>query len=108
MIVVRPKSKEDFNKIIKEAKEEGKLIYISANPCPECEIFEASLEELNVETDKIVKVDVPAEEWAVDFVLNELGVPGSPSIITPDGKILDDFDPIELAKKVKAIAKKES
>ena len=106
MIVVRPKSKEDFERIIKEAAEEGKLIYISANPCPECETFEAAIEELNVETDKIVKVDVPAEDWAVDYVINELGVPGSPSIVLPDGKILDDFDPIELAKKVKKLVER--
>jgi len=106
MIVVRPKSKDEFKKIIDDARKSNLLVYISAYPCPECEIFEASLEELNVKTDRIVKVDVPADDWAIEYVLNELNAPGSPSVVLPNGKILDDFDPIELAQKVKAIVEK--
>jgi len=107
MIYRRPKSLEEMKRIVEETLKSGKLLYVAAYPCPECEIFEASLEELGIaNSDKIVKLDVPADDWAVDFVLNELGVSGSPSVIAPDGRIVDDFDPVELAKKVKEIVEK--
>ena len=104
MIVVRPRSREEFKRVVEEARRSGKLVYISARPCLECEVFEEALERLGVDTSRIVKVDVPDEDWAIDFVLNELGVSGAPSVLAPDGEILDDFDPIELARKVKEIA----
>ena len=104
MIVVRPKDLGEMRKAIQEAKQQGKLIYIAAYPCPECEQFEAAIEELGLDKDdRIVKIDVPPEDWAVDYVLHELNVPGSPSVILPDGRILDDFDPIELALKTKKV-----
>jgi len=103
MKVVRPSSRDEFKKVVEDAKRDGLLVYISSYPCPDCEIFEASLEELGVETSKIVKIDVPDEEWAIEFVLDELAVPGSPSIILPNGKVLDDYDAVELAMKVKKI-----
>lgn len=106
MNVVRPRNREEFVKILEEAKKSGKLVYISAYPCPECEIFEAALEELRVDVAKIVKIDVPNEDWAIDFVLRELKIPGAPTVITPDGKVLDDFDPIVLAKRVKEYVEK--
>ena len=101
MHVVRPRSREEFARILEDARRSGRLVYVSAHPCPECEAFEAALEELGVDTSKMVKVDVPDEDWAVDYVLNELGVSGAPSVLTPDGETLDDFDPVELARKVK-------
>lgn len=104
MIVVKPRSREEFKRVVEEARRSGKLVYVSARPCPECEVFEEALERLGVDTSRIVKVDVPDEDWAIDFVLNELGVSGAPSVLAPDGEILDDFDPIELARKVKEIA----
>lgn len=101
METVRPSSAEEFRRIVEEARRQGRLIYIAAYPCPECEQFEAAIEELGLDNDpRILKVDVPPDEWAVDFVLNELNVPGAPSIVKPDGEIMDDFDPVELALKV--------
>lgn len=101
MIVKRPSSLDEFRRIVEDAKKSGRLLYIAAYPCPECEQFEAALEELGAaNSSKIVKIDVPPEDWAIDFVLGELKVPGSPSVITPDGRILDDFDPLDLARKV--------
>lgn len=98
MKVVRPKSKEELKRIVEEARSQGKIIYIAAYPCPECEIVDASLEELGADkNDNIIKVDVPPDDWAVEFVLNDLGVPGAPSMILPDGKVLDMPDPVELA-----------
>jgi len=101
MKTVRPSSKEEFRRVVEEAKKTGKLVYIAAYPCPECEQFEASLEELGLDKDdRILKIDVPPDDWAVDYVLNELGVPGAPSVIKPDGEIMDDFDPVVLALRV--------
>jgi len=102
MIVVRPRDLEEFRKVVEEAKKQGKVVYIAAYPCPECEIMDASLEELGLANDdRIVKIDTPDDDWAVDYVLNELKVPGAPSVILPSGEILDDPDPVELALKVK-------
>ena len=104
---MRPSSLEEFERVIKEAKEKGKLVYIAAYPCPECEQFEAALEELELDkSDEILKIDVPPDEWAVDYVINKLNVPGAPSVIRPDGQIMDDFDPVELALKVAKVIKK--
>jgi len=107
MRVVRPTDIREFKRVIEDARKSNLLVYISAYPCPECEIFESSLEELGIgSSDRIVKVDVPAEDWAVEYVVNELGIPGAPVVILPDGKVLDDFDPVELALKVKSIVEK--
>jgi len=109
MIYRRPRNLEEMRQIVEEAMRSGKLIFIAAYPCPECEIFEASLEELGIsDDDRIVKLDVPADDWAVDFVLNELKVPGAPSVILPNGEILDDPDPVELALKVRDILEQGS
>ena len=107
MKVVKPRDKDEFKRVIAEAREKKLLIYIAAYPCPECEVFEAALEELKVDTAKIVKVDVPADDWAVDFVLNELKVPGSPTVVLPDGSMIDDPDPVEMALKVKQLVEKD-
>jgi len=95
-----------MKKIVEETKKQGKLLYISAYPCPECEQFEAALEELGANSDQIIKLDVPPDNWAIEYVLEQLRVSGSPSVITPDGRTIDDFDPIELAKKVAQAIKK--
>ena len=106
METIRPRSKEEFKAILERAKAEGKLVYISANPCPECEQFEAALEVLAVQykidiSGMIIKVDVPDEDWAVEFVLEELKLSGAPVVLNPkDNEVIDDFDPVELAKKV--------
>jgi len=104
MIYRRPRNLDEMRQIVEETLKSGKLLYIAAYPCPECEIFEASLEELGIhDDDRIVKLDVPAEDWAVDFVLNELNVPGSPTVILPDGSVIDDPDPVDIALKVKEV-----
>lgn len=103
---IRPSSKEEFRAILEKAKDEGKLVYISANPCPECEQFESALEVLalkyNVDVSaKIVKIDTPPDDWAVEFVLEELKLSGAPVVLDlKRGEVIDDFDPVELAKKV--------
>ena len=97
MIKVSVKSVDDIKQLL-EANE-GKLIYISAYPCADCEAFEALLETMLGDTDSIVKVEVPVDEEVIDYIVN-LGIKGAPSIILPDGKVLDDFDVYELAKKV--------
>jgi len=102
MIVVKPRDLNEFRKVVEDAKKQGKVIYIAAYPCPECEIMDASLEELGLANDdRIIKIDTPSDDWAVDYVLNELKVSGAPSVILPNGLILDDPDPVELALKVK-------
>ena len=108
MIYRRPKNLEEMKRIVEETLKSGKLLYIYSYPCPECEIFEASLEELGIaNSDKIVKLDVPADDWAVEYVLEELKVPGSPTVVLPDGSMIDDPDPVEMALKVKKVLKGE-
>jgi hypothetical protein len=51
------------------------------------------------DTSSIVKVEVPADEEIIDYII-QLGVKGAPCVITPSGEILDDFDVYELARKV--------
>ena len=104
MRTVRPSSKEELKAVIESAIAEGKLVYISAYPCPECEQFEEALkllaEKENVKIeDVIVKVDVPADDWAVQYILEELKLTGAPVVLSKD-ETIDDFDPVELAKKV--------
>jgi len=105
--VVRPSSREEFRRLVEEARRGGLLLYVSAAPCPGCESFEAALKELGVDTSGIVKVVVPPDEWAVGFVLEELGVSGAPSVVTPEGEVLDDFDPVALAARVRELAGKK-
>ena len=100
MIVRRPGSLDEMRRIVEEALRGGRLLYVAAHPCPACERFEAALEELGAAgDDRIVKLEVPPDDWAVDYVLNELGVPGAPTVILPGGRVLDDPDPVELALK---------
>jgi len=102
MIAVRPKDINDLKRVIDDALKNGKLVYISATPCSECEEFEALLETLLTkdELNMIIKVDIPDDDEIVNYVLNDLGIPGSPTVITPN-TILDDFDTYELAVKVR-------
>ena len=108
MIIVRPRDIEEFRSVVSEAKNSGKLVYISAHPCPECKAFELALRALGVDTSRIVKIDVPSEDWAVEYVVEELGVAGAPSVLLPDGGVLDDVDPLELARKVKRYLEKNT
>ena len=108
MIIVKPRSKDEFRKIVEEARKSSRLVYISAHPCPECKAFELALRALGVDTSRIVKIDVPSEDWAVEYVVEELGVAGAPSVLLPDGGVLDDVDPLELARKVKKYLEKNA
>jgi hypothetical protein len=102
VIVVKPSSVEELKKIVEEARKEGKFVYISAYPCAECEAFEALLEVMfsPEELSKIIKIDTPNDDDIIEYIV-ELGVNGAPSVVAPDGDIIDDFDVYELAKKLK-------
>jgi hypothetical protein len=105
VIVVKPRSVEELKKVIEEARKEGKFVYISAYPCAECEAFEALLEVLfsPEELSKIIKIDAPNDDDIIEYIVDGLGVSGAPSVITPDGNIIDDFDVYEIAKKLKKL-----
>ena len=108
MIIVKPRSKDEFRKIVEEARKSSRLVYISAHPCPECKTFELALKTLGVDMSRIVKIDVPNEDWAIEYVVEELRVSGAPSVLLPDGGVLNDFDPRELARKVKRYLEKNT
>jgi hypothetical protein len=103
VIVVRPRSVEELKKVIEEARKEDKFVYISAYPCAECEAFEALLEVMfsPEELSKIIKIDTPNDDDIIEYIVDGLRVNGAPSVIAPDGDIIDDFDVYELAKKLK-------
>ncbi|MCL7388714.1 MAG: hypothetical protein LZ173_02090 [Thaumarchaeota archaeon] len=103
MIVVKPKSVEELKKIVEEARKEGKFVYISAYPCAECEAFDALLEVMfsPEELSKIIKIDTPNDDDIIEYIVDGIGIKGAPSVVAPDGNIIDDFDVYELAKKLK-------
>jgi len=103
VIVVKPSSVEELKKLLEEARKEGKFVYISAYPCAECEAFEALLEVMfsPEELSRIIKIDTPNDDDIIVYLVELLGVDGAPSVIAPDGDIIDDFDVYELAKKLK-------
>jgi len=103
VIIIRPKSVEELKKIMEEARKEGKFVYISAYPCAECEAFDALLEVMfsPEELSRIIKIDTPNDDDIIEYIVDGLGVNGAPSVIAPDGDIIDDFDVYEIAKKVK-------
>ena len=103
MIVVKPSSVEELKKLLEKARKEGKFVYISAYPCAECEAFEALLEVMfsPEELSRIIKIDTPNDDDIIEHIVDGIGIKGAPSVIAPDGDIIDDFDVYKLAKKLK-------
>lgn len=98
---VRPGSPEEFGRVVEECRRRGLPLVISARPCMECVVFEELLAREGL-LDRVVVVDVPAEDWAVDYVLDVLGAPGAPSLVAPDGSVYGG-SPLELLEKVREI-----
>jgi hypothetical protein len=101
MNIIKPRSVDELKEILEKARRDGKIIYIAAYPCPECEALEAILETTLSEDElsRIIKIDTPSDDDVIDFLLNEVGIKGAPAVITGN-EVIDDFDVYEIAKKV--------
>jgi hypothetical protein len=102
MNTIKPRSVDELKEILERARRDGKIVYIAAYPCADCEALEAILETTLSEDElsRIIKIDTPSDDdEIIDFLINDIGIKGAPAIICGD-EIIDDFDVYEIAKKV--------